>query len=440
MAKEIEQARKQELAIHKVIADTVSQPLDLDKLLDTALEKIMEVMNVDTGGIFLLEPETGQYVLRRHRNLTEQFIQEMGRVSLGEGCTGTAAKTGEIYCAFAMAEREYLCEDAERLMGTDCLAAAPIMVAGRAVGVIELFAPSARRISDIEADMITTIGNQIGIAIENTRLYQETKQNVTKLSKLKNQLEQTNTTLRRHLDHEAYIAETLQKGLLPLELPKLEGYEIAARYISATKEASVGGDFYDFIPVEKNIAIVVGDISGSGIETTTMSSMLKNTARAFALEDATPSDVINRANNVLFKEAPPEKFATAFYALLEPEKGKIAYASAGHPSALLAKRDANVIEELPQCSPALAITESLDCVQSEVMLNSGDVLTIFTDGLIEVRKNKTFFGLERLKDEILGQPSIISASDLADRILTEAQDFSGGVFADDIVLIILKRK
>ena len=64
MAKNIERAKKQELAIHKIIADTVSQPLDLDKLLDTALEKIMEVMNVDTGGIFLLEPETGQYVLR----------------------------------------------------------------------------------------------------------------------------------------------------------------------------------------------------------------------------------------------------------------------------------------------------------------------------------------------------------------------------------------
>lgn len=441
MALPEDQLKKQELAIHEIIAATASQTLDLDRVLDTALEKVMQLMNVNNGGIFLLEPETGQYVLRRQKNLTEGFIREKGRVNLGEGCTGTAAKTGEIYCAYAMPERQFLCEDAERLMKLDCFVASPIKVKGKVVGVLELFAPSARRITADEASLITAVGNQIGIAIENAKLYQEAKNNVAKLTSLKEQLESANSELQKHLSREAYIAETLQKGLLPLELPAYKNYDIAVRYISATEAAYVGGDFYDFIPIDSNIGIIVGDISGSGVETTTLSSMVKNTIRAFALEDPTPSEVITRTNNVLYKEAPIDKYASVFFAILEPKTGKVIYSNAGHPPPMVVKvRGGTEIEELGFCTTALAMTSTMDCLQKEFDLEIGESFILYTDGLIEVRNAKNeFFGYSGLKNILLKQSPHSSADQVADQVLNAAEKLSGGSFTDDISLIIIKR-
>lgn len=441
MAAPEEQAKRQELVIHEIIAATAAQTLNLDNIMDTALKKVMDLMGVENGGIFLLDPKTGEYVLRRQEKLTQDFIREKGRVKLGEGCTGTAAKTGEIYCAYGMPERQFLCEDAERLMGIDCFVAAPIMVKGRAVGVIELFAPSARRITPDEAKAITAVANQIGIAIENARLYEESQENVSKLSALKNQLEKANYELREHLDREAYIAKTLQRGLVPLELPKLEGYEIATRYISATEAASIGGDFYDFIPIDDLLVIVVGDVSGSGIETSTLSSMVKNTIRAFALEDASPSSVITRANNVLYKEAPLDKYASLFYAILDPKKAAISYSNAGHPPPLIIRGGRErAIEELPLCTNALALTKQISCPMRQTNLEIGDSFIVYTDGLIEIKQDSDFYGIDKLKKVLQKQVVTISANEMADEIISNAQSFSRGRFADDITLIILNRK
>lgn len=440
MAIEEHRARQYELAIHEIIAATTTQTLDLDKILDTALEKIMDFLGVKNGGIYLLDFQTNQLVLRRYKKLTDDFIKEKSRVSMGEGCTGIAAKTGEIYCAFGMPEKQFLCEDAERLMGIDCFVAAPIMIKGKAIGVIELFAPTARRITKTEALIITSIANQIGIAIENAKLYQQASQNVTKLSSLKEELETANKELREHLDREAYIARTLQRGLIPIELPRLANYDVATRYISATEAASIGGDFYDFIPFEnKSIGIVVGDVSGSGVETTTLSSMVKNTLRAFAFENPSPCNVIARTNSVIYKEAPLDKFASVFYALLEPSTGKLTYTNAGHPLPFVIKAKRQAVEQLKFCTSALALTYQLSCPEFEINLSEGDYFIAYTDGLTEAKHNHELFGDERLTDFLSKPWNATSSEEIADEILNAVQSFSGGFFVDDATLVIIKR-
>lgn len=439
MALEEHKAKQYELAIHEIIAATVAQTLDLDKILDTALEKIMDFLGVKNGGVYLLNPQTNQLVLRRYKKLTESFIKEKNRVNMGEGCTGIAAKSGEIYCAFGMPEKQYICEDAERLMELDCFVAAPIMVKGKAIGVIELFAPSARRITKTEAMLITTISNQIGIAIENAKLYQQEKQNVSNLSSLKKELETANEELKEHLDREAYIARTLQRGLIPIEPPTLEGFDIATRYISATEAASIGGDFYDFVPFENTVGVIIGDVSGSGVETTTLSSMVKNTLRAFAFEDPAPCRVIARTNSVIFKEAPLDKFATVFLALLEPATGKVTYANAGHPPPFLVKTRGQAVEPLKFCTPALALTDNLTCPEYEAKLSKGDSFVAYTDGLTEAKHNSELFGDERLSNFLTVHKDIASADEMADEILNAIQSFSDGYFVDDATLVVIRR-
>jgi serine phosphatase RsbU (regulator of sigma subunit) len=431
--------RDDQIGIVNAVMTAVTRSIELDVVLKTALSAVMEAFEVSTGAIYLVDLETGRLVLKVSEGLSPAFRAEKSDMPAGTGCAGWAVDHGKIFSAFGAAETPYICEDAERLLGLDCLLASPIMTKRRVHGVIELFAPASRRLTEEEGVLIKVISDQIGIAIENARLYEESRQNVVQLTELKSALAGANKRLQAHLSQESKIAQMLQKSLLPRRLPRIEGIEIAARLISATEAADVGGDFYDLAEIDQDLlAIMVGDVCGSGIEAATLNSMAKNTIRAFAWEDRDVSSILTRANRVIHAQTDVSKFVTLFLGLLDLRNNQLSYCVAGQPLPLVLGRDGQV-RELEPGSMALGIDPSATYDRRSLQLVAGDTLLIFTDGLVEARRDDALFGEDRVKG-LLVEKAGLPLDDLLDEILSAAGNFSGGRLRDDVALVSLRLK
>ncbi len=426
--------KKNHLAIVNTIMLAIAQSIELSVVLDTALHEVMQAFGVHSGGIYLIDFETARLKLVSQEGLTPGFMAEKSEVSPGSGCAGWAIDRNEIFSAYGRPEASYICEDAERLMGIDCLLASPIATKSGVQGVLELFAPVSRRLTADEAELIKVISDQIGIAVENSRLFDESERNVLKLTELQRELAASNRKLTAHLTQEVHIAEMLQKSLLPRQLPQISGIEISTRLISATAAADVGGDFYDFIDDKKSsrLSILVGDVCGSGIEAATLTGMAKHVIRAFSFEDPGVSSALTRANRVICEQADPFKFVAIFMGTLELESRRLEYCVAGQPVPLI-ERDGQVTELVSGAMP-LGVDPKAAFDVEETTLSDGDTLFLFTDGLIEAREGTTLFGLESVK-QIIGGAAGESLDTVLDKLLAAARAFGGGRLRDDVALV-----
>lgn len=427
----------EKLKIINDVAVSVARSIELDVVLQTALEKVMRAFQVTSGGIYLVDFRTDRLVLKISRGLTPAFVTEKGNVAPGTGCAGWAVDHNEVFSAFGQPQAGYICEDAERLMGIDCLVASPISTKRRVHGVIELFAPTPRRLTEAEADLVKSISEQIGVAVENARLYEESRENVVKLTELQAQLESVNQRLRTHLTQEAHIAEILQKSLLPRRLPKIEGLEVAARLISATEAAEVGGDFYDFIELDGDrLAMIVGDVSGSGIIAATLTSMAQNTIRAFAFEDRDVASIVSRTNRVLHNQTDPSKFVALFLGVIDLRARRLEYCVAGQPTPFIARAGQELVE-LESGATALGVDKDAQYRSHLFDLRELDTLLVFTDGLVEARRGNEFLGDEPVKKLLLaGFDS--GLEELVDSVLNAAKAFTADKLRDDVALVSLR--
>lgn len=430
---------KEQLNVINAITFAVAQSIELDTVLNTALEKVMELFDVDHGGIYLVDFDSGRLKLAASHGLTAGFLAEKSDVPPGSGCAGWAVDSRQIFAAFEKPEAGYVCRDAERLMGIDCLFASPLVTKTGVQGVIELFAPASRRLTADEASLVKVISDQIGIAVENARLFDESRLNVLKLTQLQKELAISNRRLAAHLTQELHIAEMLQKSLLPRKLPRIPGIEIATRLISATAAADVGGDFYDFIESDESprLAVVVGDVCGSGIEAATLTGITKSTLRAFVFEKPEVASALERSNRVLHTQADPAKFVAIFLGFLDPATLELEYCVAGQPVPQVL-RDGRIIE-LRSGSMPLGVERDAVYEKATFQLERNDTLVMFTDGLIEARRDANLFGFENVQ-RIIREHAEDSLDNLVDRLLVEAREFGGGSLRDDVAVVAMRFK
>lgn len=243
----------------------------------------------------------------------------------------------------------------------------------------------------------------------------------------------------RIFEKEKNIAQSLQKSLLPSLEERLGEFRFACEYHSAFGEAELGGDFYDIIRIsDTQVGIVVGDVSGKGLEAAVSTAMGKYTLRAFISEDPEPGCTFTRANKALVK-CGDWGFVTMFYATLDLETGWLRYASAGHPPALLASKDGEVYELMgSDAQPPLGSFDSIRYISRECLLRHGDVLVSYTDGVIEARHDGEFFEVDRLC-ELIREARELEPKAIAERIYRAVVEYSLSPLQDDIALMVIKR-
>jgi serine phosphatase RsbU (regulator of sigma subunit)/CHASE1-domain containing sensor protein/anti-sigma regulatory factor (Ser/Thr protein kinase) len=245
-------------------------------------------------------------------------------------------------------------------------------------------------------------------------------------------------TFHHSVEQELRMARRIQHALLPKDLPELEGWQIAYHYQPARE---VGGDFYDFLPLENgHLGLVIGDVSGKGMAAALVMANTQSVLRAVARRRGiTPGQVLEEANELVHAYMPPNTFVTCFYGVLDPESGRLVYANAGHDPPC--ERHDGRADELRARGMPLGLMPSMFYEEKETVLAAGDNLLFYSDGLVEAHDPEgEMFGFPRLRKLALAHDPG-SGEELVDFMLAELTRFTGEdkEQEDDITLVTVER-
>lgn len=336
-----------------------------------------------------------------------------------------------------------------------------VELAGTPVGTLMVNTHTARQFLKDEVQLLGLLANQLAQTLERERLNQE-------------------ALARQRLEQELDLARTIQESFLPLTCPRVPGYAIAAYYRAARQ---VGGDFYDFIelpdvankidlPITRRadthtgqgterreracsvevsqgadqpltaprLGIVIADVTDKGVPAALFMALARTLLRATASDGHPPSDVLERANRLILADSRSGLFVTCFYAQLATASGELTYANGGHNYPLLYRVTTGAIEQLRAQGVVLGIIPQLRFEQRSLVLQPGEVVLFYTDGVTEAMDpQRELFGEERLI-EVLRQHNQQSPQKIIEAVLEAINGFINGQNqSDDITMVVVQR-
>jgi len=233
------------------------------------------------------------------------------------------------------------------------------------------------------------------------------------------------------------IAQALQLGMRNV-LQEVPGISARGTYSSATASAYVGGDFYDLVRLpDRKACVILGDVSGKGVEAASVSSAVRTALEAYSWEGLAPSRMVELLNDFLLGFARLETFATLFVGVVDLAASTLTYCSAGHPPALLLRAHTPELRMLDVQSGVVGAFKEMAYRDGLVSLSQGDTLLLYTDGVTEARaEDGSFFGEEGLRDAVVREAQA-GTEGLVDRLLGVIDAFTGNRLEDDVAIVAL---
>ena len=234
------------------------------------------------------------------------------------------------------------------------------------------------------------------------------------------------------------ISQALQSGMRN-ELQHIEGITAHGLYSSATEAALVGGDFYDLIRLpNRRACVILGDVSGKGVEAASVSAAVKTALGAYAWEGQPPARMIRLLNNFLLGFSRLETFATMFVGIVDLQRATLTYCSAGHPPAIFLRAEPREMFTLDEQSGVVGAFRAMSYHDGHVRLRVGDRLLLYTDGVTEARDpHGAFFGEQGLRDAVMEEAGG-SDEGLLDRLLARIDSFTRRSLDDDVAMVTLR--
>lgn len=276
---------------------------------------------------------------------------------------------------------------------------------------------SGYRLNFEDVTTITTIADQLSLAITTSKLYQESLE-------------------KQRLDEEMNFARAIQQQLLPREFPRGPNFEFSAY---SDPSLQVGGDYFDFIDTPRGTcAVVIADASGKGMPAALMISQIQAAVRTEVRHDVPLAEMLTNINELVQHKNVSDKFATLFFADLNPVDLTLRYANAGHNYPILVSKS-NGVKYLEEGGLLLGVFGGVSYDQGEIKLENDDVLLLYTDGLNEaVNDNDEQYGESRVL-EMLEKHKHLSAREIQRRILDDVRGFAvKSELQDDMTLVVLK--
>jgi len=241
---------------------------------------------------------------------------------------------------------------------------------------------------------------------------------------------------------ELQIAADIQMSFMPKVLPRIAGFDIAARAIMAKE---VGGDFFDVIPFEivaldkGTLGLLIADVSGKGVPAALFMALSRIVVRVNALWHPDPAQAIYDANNIIAGDAKSGMFVTLFFGRLREKDRTLTYVNAGHNPPVVFRSKTSVLEELPATGIILGAFENQDYFSRSLVIEPDDVVVMYTDGVTEaIDARDEPFGVPRL-NAIIRENARLPAQGILDRILSDLHEFTGDTPQfDDITLLVIK--
>jgi serine phosphatase RsbU (regulator of sigma subunit) len=383
-------------------------------LADCCIVDVIEATGLRQHAAVHVRPETVQLV----RDIEQRYAPDPADPRSAVGAvlrTGTptlVTEVGEDFLGQITRDPEH--EQAVRSLGMRSLIIVPLIARGRTLGAITLIHDvSGRRYDDQDLTTAISLADRAALAIDNARLHSA----------------------------QAEVAHVLQRGLLPEREPRIDGIDIAARYLAAGEGIDAGGDFYDVWPRSDDaFGVAIGDVSGKGPRAASMTALARHTVRVAALHEPTPSRVLRVLNDEVRRHCPPDMFCTAAYAdAVRGEDGSLdlTIALGGHPPGAVVRADGS-LEEAGRPGMLLGVRDWPDLTDQRVRLAAGEMLVLWTDGVTERRSGTRIFGEEGLM-AVLRR---VSAGWTADRLSRELEravlDFAPDPPQDDLAIVVLR--
>jgi phosphoserine phosphatase RsbU/P len=236
--------------------------------------------------------------------------------------------------------------------------------------------------------------------------------------------------------HAQELARTLQSTLIPPSPPNLPGLEVSASYRPAGDGEEVGGDFYDVFQIGPGDWVVaLGDVCGKGVEAAVLTALVRYTLRALTVQEQAPSVVLAALNQVLLDDGSDRFCTVVLVRLRRDDDGWVATISAGgHPLPLHVGRDSPV-REVGQSGSLVGALPQVRMADTELRLEPGDALTMYTDGVTEGRCGHEFYGEQRLRDAVVRHHD---AHYPAEDIVADVLAFQHGTARDDIAVVVVR--
>ncbi len=241
---------------------------------------------------------------------------------------------------------------------------------------------------------------------------------------------------RDDLLQDVKLAAQVQRLFLPVGKPAIDGLEIAGMMHPAR---DVGGDYYDYIPVDAHtIQVVIADVAGKGVPAALLMSATAAAMRLEANRDRNMLEQVDRLNTEIGALSDPERYVTLLVAEIDTHKRIIRYVNCGHNPALLFRAKTGALIRMDSSCPPIGLSPDEICELATADLASGDALVFYTDGITEAENGLgEEFGLERLS-AVVRDGSSQSAEDLMTNVYNAAADFCGDDFHDDVTILVVK--
>lgn len=426
-----EAERDRLLAAHKAARDRLAFLVEasavLSRSLNTsaAMSELAELAVPRLGDwcvVDILEQGELQLVAASHHDPTK--LDEVRRwhghslLSFAHG-PGEVVRTGkpELIAHIDDALLQAAAEDDEHLrllrsLGLRSAVIVPLVARGTVLGALTLIhdAQSDQRHTRDDLALAEELAHRAGVAFDNARLFQD----------------------------RATVASVLQRALLPPELPRVPGVEVAARHQPAA-EMVIGGDFYDvFENADGSWTVLTGDVCGKDTTAASLTALARHSARAAVTHDSDPRAILDVMNQAFHQHGSNEQFCTAVCARLHPGRdgAGLDIAVAGHPPPLVLRPDGST-EAVQATGSLVGLFDDAAFSLQPVSLTAGDTLALYTDGVTEARRDDELFGGERLA-AALGQRPALEADALADEVLRAVAAFDNGDRRDDVAVVTVQ--
>lgn len=398
------------------ITGTMNQSLHFDEALNNVMDSVMDITKAQRGFLMIADDETGELRTLVVKGVDNETLDEEGYSTT---IVNQVVSTGEpLLTNNAQFDTRYQAGESIIMRGLRAILCAPMIVQGRLIGVIYVdTAMRAGTFSQADRDLINLIAGQAGIALENARLYSVAVE-------------------KGRMEQELKLAADIQLSLLPREMPKVSGYEIAPAWKAARETA---GDFYDvFLLGDGRFGVVVADVSDKGAGAALFMAVARTMIRSHAHAGLSTMDTVGRTNDLIIEDAESGMFVTVFHSRFEVG-GHSIHVNAGHNPPLFFRQRDNELTFLPRGGRAVGWFPDNPLEEVNIDLEPGDLIVYYTDGLTEAENPKQEpYGEDRLAAAVAKNANL-GAHALLEFILDDVEVFCDGQPPfDDVTIVVVK--
>ena len=385
----------------QAITDAALSRLDDRELLAELLERTRAILRADTAAVLLLDFSSGELIATAAAGLEEEVRQGV-RIPVGRGFAGRIAARHQPVILNRVDHTTVL-NPILLAKGIRALMGVPLVAGGRVIGVLHVGSLAPREFSNDDVELLQLAADRAATAVHSLLAQQD-----------------------------RIAAQALQRSLLPFALPVVEGAEMAVRYVPG--EGAVGGDWYDVFTLPSGqLGMVMGDVTGSGLQAAVIMGRMRSALRAYAMDTCDPAEILGRLDRKM-QHFEPGALATVACAVFDPGLDWARICSAGHyPPVIASPGRAARLADIP-AGLLIGAAPGAERRVATIDISPGTLMCFYTDGLIERRGHPIDHRLALLCQALTAQPpDAACAAVMAALVGSEPAH-------DDVALLMFRRQ